>query len=381
MKKLTKVLPIVLATTLMTVPVMASTITLNINGSVVTTTVAPYQSNGTTLVPLRVVSENLGAKVDWNQQTKTVTITQDATIINLTLGNKIAKVNGEEKTLNLAPQIKNNTTMVPIRFVSENLNCDVNWNKETQTVSVTGKAKTETVASEEGTFIIKNPVIFADTPSLSVQWLEDNLGTYIKYFPQWNRYVIIDEATGKKVTISEKNRWISINGTKTPYVGDYDCGKDKSTAIMSADIVAKAFDYEWTYDEATKVLKLTKVEEETIEFQKPVNGYVTVKGYIKHMETQEPVANAPVIVYVFRPTKVMVIDARYDVTTDANGYYECKVPVSDLIAGKDERVGVQCRTDNFSGSCIRINASRENIDGEHPYIYWETVPTFYVKNN
>ena len=378
MKKLTKVLPIVLATTLMTVPVMASTITLNINGSVVTTTVAPYQSNGTTLVPLRVVSENLGAKVDWNQQTKTVTITQDATTINLTLGSKIAKVNGEEKTLNLAPQIKNNTTMVPIRFVSENLNCDVNWNKETQTVSVTGKAKTETVASEEGTFIIKNPVIFADQPSLSVQWLEDNLGTYVKYYPQYNRYVVIDETTGKDVTISEKNRWIRISSAKVPYLGDYDCGKDKSTAIMSADIVAKAFGYEWTYDKATKVLKLTKVEDEPIKFQEAVNGYVTVKGYVKHLETQEPVANAPIIIYVRKPNNAF--EGIYETTTDANGYYEYKVLVSTLSAGKDERVEVQCRTDKFSGSSISINATRDNIDGEHPYLYWETIPTIYVKN-
>ena len=62
MKKLTKALTLALAVSALTVPTLAGTIGLHINGSKVAPTVAPYQSNGTTLVPLRVVSENLGAQ-------------------------------------------------------------------------------------------------------------------------------------------------------------------------------------------------------------------------------------------------------------------------------------------------------------------------------
>lgn len=130
-----RVIPLLVALLLCINTTFAADIKLNINNISVKPTVAPYQSNGTTLVPLRVVSENLGATVNWNQKEQKVTITRGDTVIALTLGSKIATVNGVVKTLNLAPQIKNNTTMVPIRFVSENLNCTVAW--ENGVVSIT----------------------------------------------------------------------------------------------------------------------------------------------------------------------------------------------------------------------------------------------------
>ena len=376
MKKLTKVLSIILATTLMTVPVMASTITLNINGSVITTTVAPYQSNGTTLVPLRVVSENLGAKVDWNQQTKTVTITQDATIINLTLGSKIAKVNGEEKTLNLAPQIKNNTTMVPIRFVSENLNCDVNWDKETQTVSVTGKAKIETVVSEDGSFVIKNPQMLAGIPILTVDWMEQNLGAHVTYYPQWNRYIVISENRDSKVVISEKNRWMSINSAHQPYLGDYDCGNDKSTAKISIDIVAKSYGYEWNYDEVTKTLTCDKIDK-TLVLQEPVNGYVTIKGYVKYLDTQEAASN--ITMEVAPRIAGGAIRGYYKATTDENGYYECKIAISEVNRNKWERVSVKYYDGSIEGRVEKVIFPEEKPDGYYPSIYTDTMPVIYLE--
>lgn len=377
MKKFTKVLSIMLATSMSAVPIFASSISLNINSSTVKTTVAPYQSEGTTLVPLRVVSENLGAKVDWNQKTKKVTITQGSTTIVLTLGSKTATVNGVAKALNLAPQIKNNTTMVPIRFVSENLNCNVFWDKDSQTVSITGKS--ETIVNEDGSFTIKNPVIFAGVPSLSIDWIEKNLNTDTVYLSKYNRYITMSKDGNHMLLISEKSKKVSVNGGKLPYVGDYDCGTSKSNSKVSADIISKAFDYNWSYDETTKTLKLTKIEEEPIKLQEAINGYVTVKGYVKYQDTQEPVTNAPIKIYPTRPNKI--IDMRIDTTTDENGYYEYKVPVSKFGAGKDERVEVQCRTDEYDGNSRKVEFSVDNIDGKHPSIYWDTVPTIYVKRN
>ena len=375
MKKLTKALTSLLITSILVVPVFASEIILNINGSAVATTVAPYQSNGTTLVPLRVVSENLGAKVDWNQQTKTVTITQDATTINLTLGSKIAKVNGEEKTLNLAPQIKNSTTMVPIRFVSENLNCDVNWDKETQTVTVTGKAKAETTVNEDGSFVIKNPQMLAGVPVLTVDWMEKNLGAHVTYYPQWNRYSVKSSDRSSSITISEKNRWVSINSAKEPYIGDYDCGKDKSSAKISIDIVAKAYGYKWTYDKATKVLSVEKVKEEIV-LQEPINGYVTVKGNAKYLDTLEPVANMPVIIYTRNSTGgIAGID---ETTTDNKGYYEYKYKVP---TGKDAELytlEIQCINDSYRGVTKATGYPQgESFRYYQPYLR-DVMPVIYV---
>lgn len=117
-------------------PVAASNVTLKINGAVIKSSVEPIIENGTTLVPLRTVSENMGASVKWNGDTRQVTIIKGSKEILLTIGSKIVIVNGESKELLLPPKIIENTTMVPIRFVSENLGANVKWNENTRTVEI-----------------------------------------------------------------------------------------------------------------------------------------------------------------------------------------------------------------------------------------------------
>lgn len=135
MKKISRrMIPLLVTLLLCINTVFAADIKLNINNILVKPTVAPIQESGTTLVPLRIVSENLGAIVKWNGATQEVTITKGTTEIKLYIGKKIVYVNGTPKELTVAPKTINGTTMVPIRFVSENLNCTVNW--QNQTVSI-----------------------------------------------------------------------------------------------------------------------------------------------------------------------------------------------------------------------------------------------------
>lgn len=96
----------------------------------------PVIQNGTTLVPLRGIFETLGAKVDWNQATQTVTATKDATTVKLTIGSKTATVNGKSVALAVPAQIMNGSTMVPLRFISESLGAKVDWNPTTYAVTI-----------------------------------------------------------------------------------------------------------------------------------------------------------------------------------------------------------------------------------------------------
>ncbi|MDP4133014.1 MAG: stalk domain-containing protein [Bacillota bacterium] len=91
---------------------------------------------GSTLVPIRFVSENLGAAVSWDAGTKTVTIMDGTNIIKLTIDSKEVYVNGKKGELSVPAQIIDSSTMVPIRFVSENMGADVKWNADTQTVNI-----------------------------------------------------------------------------------------------------------------------------------------------------------------------------------------------------------------------------------------------------
>lgn len=99
---------------------------LMINGGFV-----PYPDikvvNNRTLVPLRVVSELLGADVDWDQTSKTINITDTGTKISLTIGSVDASINDHIKTLDVPPSMLEGKTYVPLRFIAEALSADVGY--------------------------------------------------------------------------------------------------------------------------------------------------------------------------------------------------------------------------------------------------------------
>lgn len=111
---------------------------LDINNAKVELEVAPYiVGEGVTLVPLRVISEAFGAEVAWDGETKTVTIVDGETTINVVIGSKTTVVNGEEKALEEAPELLGSgVTMVPLRFISETLGAEVGYVHETQLITV-----------------------------------------------------------------------------------------------------------------------------------------------------------------------------------------------------------------------------------------------------
>ena len=117
-------------------PAFAQDITLQLNGNTLQPAVAPVIEDGSTLVPLRIISENMGASVVWNGEDRSVTIEKDGTNIYLILDQKTVNVNGETKELAVASKIIDGSTMVPIRFVSENLDCSVSWDGINRIVSI-----------------------------------------------------------------------------------------------------------------------------------------------------------------------------------------------------------------------------------------------------
>jgi len=97
--------------------------------------VPPYQTAGRTMVPLRVIGENLYAVVDWNPARQEVTVVQDGKTIVLTLGSNRALVNGEPRMLDVPAVTRNGRTFVPLRFVSEALGCAVDYRSGVITIT------------------------------------------------------------------------------------------------------------------------------------------------------------------------------------------------------------------------------------------------------
>jgi hypothetical protein len=92
--------------------------------------------NGRTLVPVRFVTESLGAGVNWLGETQTVAIAYQGKDIRLKIGESKATVNGSDTTLDTQVILKGNRTFVPLRFVSESLNAKVSWDGNSSTVGI-----------------------------------------------------------------------------------------------------------------------------------------------------------------------------------------------------------------------------------------------------
>lgn len=121
----------------------ASDITITYNGTPLALDTGAYYKNNRTMVPLRGVFEAVGATVGWDNETQTAMIVKDdgakIDFIFLQIGQAVAHVNSEEKSLEVPAEITNGRTMVPLHFVIEELGAKVEWKKETNTVKITDK--------------------------------------------------------------------------------------------------------------------------------------------------------------------------------------------------------------------------------------------------
>ena len=116
-----------------------SVIRVHVNGHILSFDCDPYIENDSTLVGFRSVTEALGASVEWDEKTKTVTAVRGDTVISLTADSNEAYVNGKRYELAAAPEITNDSLMIPVRFISEQLGMKVAWDADTKLITITSK--------------------------------------------------------------------------------------------------------------------------------------------------------------------------------------------------------------------------------------------------
>ena len=111
-----------------------------VNGKTVLLDAAPYidKVTGRTLVPLRFISEQLGAVVAWEPLTRAVTLTFGDHVVQLGVGILTALRDGQTIAIEQPPVIvPPGRTMVPLRFIAEAMGAQVDWNSVTRTIAVT----------------------------------------------------------------------------------------------------------------------------------------------------------------------------------------------------------------------------------------------------
>ncbi|NMO97984.1 N-acetylmuramoyl-L-alanine amidase family protein [Paenibacillus lemnae] len=90
--------------------------------------------NNSIMIPIRVVSENLGYKVEWNKASQTVSVQNSSKTVIMGVNQKEADVNGNIVSMSIPPLLQGNTTLVPLRFVSSEMGMDVKWDNLSKAV-------------------------------------------------------------------------------------------------------------------------------------------------------------------------------------------------------------------------------------------------------
>jgi uncharacterized lipoprotein YddW (UPF0748 family) len=113
-----------------------ASLSIYMDGKKINSDVPPYviPKQNITMVPLRVISENLGAAVGWSQSSKTAQISATDLKLSMTVGQKFALVNGDKVPLDASVQVRNNRVMVPLRFVSVQLGLKVNYYQSSKAI-------------------------------------------------------------------------------------------------------------------------------------------------------------------------------------------------------------------------------------------------------
>lgn len=149
-----------------TVAFGGETVKVNVNGNSVVFDKDPVIEEGRVLVPLRAVFEALDCRVTYEEdgEYKTVTAKKGTDYLNFTIGKNIMYVNGKEVSLDVAAKIIDDRTFVPLRAVSEGLGAEVSWDDETKTVTVEQKQGEHKITSvkEEKTYETDDGIKAAD---------------------------------------------------------------------------------------------------------------------------------------------------------------------------------------------------------------------------
>ena len=89
------------------------------------------------MVPVRFIAEALGGTVDWQEEVQTAYITYNGNLVEVPIQSDTIHVNGESKTIDTPSQIIDNRTMIPLRAVAEGLGLDVSFDNNTRTITIT----------------------------------------------------------------------------------------------------------------------------------------------------------------------------------------------------------------------------------------------------
>ncbi len=287
------ILMLVLALLAIFVPSASAAPQVILDGQNLAFDVQPIIFHGRTLVPLRTIFEALGAQVYWDGTTQTVVAEKESAnrVVSLTIGKQEAYVNNAAIKLDIPAVIVKGRTLVPLRFVSEALGATVEWDGSTQTITISSSKESFEIYAE-GALLGYYTGQFKDglpngrgtfTSLEGIQYSGDfvngiNIGGWEKGSIQWPDG---SSYTGEMKHCLPYGTGIKIFADGRQYKGDFVEGKMEGKGYM---LLADKRTYvgSFTNDECTGTGTITWPDDAGIIYQGEVkNGIIEGKGKLK----------------------------------------------------------------------------------------------------
>lgn len=203
-------------------------ITVELDGVLIDFDQEPQIVNDRTMVPVRAIFEAMGASVDWDAESKTVTSTLGGTTVTLTVDNPVMTVNGTNRMLDTAPVILGDRTLVPARAVSESFGCSVNWIGEERQVRIYSKKFLEKIENGEQ---------FSSVKTLTSETNSGTVAFGMTYFKDYAVKTHTADGTDIEISATTNTGYAYLNVRTDLYVGEdvaitEDYAKDVAESLM-----------------------------------------------------------------------------------------------------------------------------------------------------
>lgn len=283
MKKLISGVFLALIVMMISSPTYAAkgSIQIKVDGVSIASDVNPEKKNNRIMVPLRVISENLGANIQWSNSK--VTLTKNDMIVNLTLNSYTAIKNGKEVLLDVKPYLKNDRIFVPIRFLAETFGAGVEFSNftvivDTKPLSING-VEVQALRSE-----------YRMTMGGVVEHIEGN--AYIETI-----YQIFMENKVEKVETPSDYTWSVHSTVSGGYykIRQYDFLDQSGESIQSFDIYLIQSHTNQTLNESPEFLMYDATEDQWYLFSKEARNSIfhivntaTKNGFLTEISNSVP---------------------------------------------------------------------------------------------
>lgn len=219
----------------------------SINDKSVTLQMSPHLVQNTTMVPLRFVTEALGATLKWDGAAQRVDLTYGTKLLTMHIGNTTAYVDGTPIHLEQAPIIENEVTLVPIRFIAENFQQTVSFDEHTRVITISPSSN----QSSNGTLPVKKrldkPTVDNLTSQNSIKIPLTGLTSSGGPFPQTYLADLKMASDGK-----DNLYFISQNDQSNYYIKKMNLSKGKEITLETVlSFNDEKFDFEYKNERGT----------------------------------------------------------------------------------------------------------------------------------